>query len=143
MLLCSIPYGIYLLVLQAGSVPSPASPQLPSALIMLSRSLLALATASQARAEGLISTLSNTSSSLASELQQAMEELRSVALCKAKTQLREVGQVLLEDSGAWPGVEAAHVLGAVAAALQQAVALEALAAVLVLQEKQVGQGLGL
>ena len=55
----------------------------------------------------------------------------------ARAKLRAVGEMLLEDQEAWPGMEAAHTLGAVAAALQQALAMEAVTTVMVLQEKQV------
>ena len=129
--------------MQAGCVPSPASPHLPSALITAARSLLALATSALARADCLASTLittsSSSSSSLGAGLQQVVREVGSLAVSGARAKLRAVSEVLLEEQEAWPGVEAAEALGAVAAALQQALAVEAVTALMVLQEKQVRQ----
>jgi hypothetical protein len=133
-------------MLQAGASPTLPSPTLAPALLDAARALLGLAHSCIARSQ----TLSSLNPAVEPQLQQLAAAALSGPLAAAQQQLAAVGSELLSPSGVqWGlggeaqqrglGLRAALAAAAALDAVQQAAAVEGLAAVVVLRLAEVRQ----
>jgi hypothetical protein len=114
--------------LQGGASPNTRAPQLASTLLEAGRCLLALAVQSSGRAARVGAALAQ---QLAGPLAAVQQQISS-----ARQQLQAVGDLMLQDVTAVPGVAAALAATSALAVAQRAVALEALAAVAALRVQE-------